>query len=63
MPVTPETLYEQTLVVRCQIGDEPAFQELLRLYGPRLAGEPRMDTKGHESEGGGFCAACCATER
>ena len=36
MPVTPETLYEQTLVVRCQIGDEPAFQELLQLYGPRL---------------------------
>jgi len=28
--------YEQTLVVRSQMGDEPAFQELLKLYGPRL---------------------------
>jgi RNA polymerase sigma-70 factor (ECF subfamily) len=36
MPVTPEALYEQTLVLRSQIGDETAFQELLRLYGPRL---------------------------
>ena len=36
MPVTPEALYEQTLVVRSQIGDETAFQELLKLYGPRL---------------------------
>ena len=36
MPVTPEALYEQTLVVRSQIGDEAAFQELLKLYGPRL---------------------------
>jgi RNA polymerase sigma-70 factor, ECF subfamily len=36
MPVTPDSLYEQTLVVRSQIGDEPAFQELLGLYGPRL---------------------------
>ncbi len=36
MLVTPEALYEQTLVVRSQIGDEMAFQELLKLYGPRL---------------------------
>jgi len=36
MPVTSEQLYEQTLVVRSQIGDEAAFQELLALYGPRL---------------------------
>jgi DNA-directed RNA polymerase specialized sigma24 family protein len=36
MPVTPEALYEQTLVVRSQIGDEAAFQELLMLYVPRL---------------------------
>jgi RNA polymerase sigma-70 factor (ECF subfamily) len=36
MPVTPEALYEQMLVIRCQIGDESAFQELLGLYGPRL---------------------------
>ncbi len=36
MSVTPETLYEQALVIRSQMGDEPAFQELLRLQGPRL---------------------------
>lgn len=36
MPITPEALYEQTIVVRSQIGDEAAFQELLKLYGPRL---------------------------
>jgi len=36
MPVTPEALYEQTLVVRSQIGDDAAFQELLKVYGPRL---------------------------
>ena len=36
MPVTSEQLYEQTLVVRSQIGDEAAFQELLALHGPRL---------------------------
>jgi RNA polymerase sigma-70 factor, ECF subfamily len=36
MAVTSEQLYEQTLVVRSQIGDEAAFAELLKLYGPRL---------------------------
>ena len=36
MSITPEHLYEQTLVVRSQIGDETAFQELMALYGPRL---------------------------
>jgi RNA polymerase sigma-70 factor (ECF subfamily) len=36
MAATPEQLYEQTIVLRCQIGDEAAFAELLRLYGPRL---------------------------
>src|SRR5882672_9504439 len=36
MAVTPEHLYEQTLVLRSQIGDEAAFEELLTLYGPRL---------------------------
>lgn len=36
MGVTTEQLYEQTLVVRSQIGDEEAFAELLKLYGPRL---------------------------
>ena len=36
MAATPEALYEQTLVLRSQIGDEAAFTELLALYGPRL---------------------------
>jgi RNA polymerase sigma-70 factor, ECF subfamily len=36
MAVTPEQLYEQTLVLRSQVGDEAAFAELLELYGPRL---------------------------
>jgi RNA polymerase sigma-70 factor (ECF subfamily) len=31
-----QQLYEQTLVIRSQIGDELAFQELLTLYGPHL---------------------------
>jgi len=31
-----QQLYEQTLVIRSQIGDERAFQELLTLYGPHL---------------------------
>jgi RNA polymerase sigma-70 factor (ECF subfamily) len=31
-----QQLYEQTLVIRSQIGDESAFQELLTLYGPHL---------------------------
>ena len=34
MPV--EAIYEQTLVIRSQLGDELAFEELLKLYGPRL---------------------------
>ncbi len=36
MTVSPEQLYEQTLVIRSQIGDETAFQELLTMHGPRL---------------------------
>ena len=36
MAVTPEQLYEQTLVVRSQLGDEAAFAELLARHGPRL---------------------------
>ena len=36
MAVSSEQLYEQTLVVRSQIGDEAAFAELLTLHGPRL---------------------------
>lgn len=36
MAVTPEALSEQMLVIRSQIGDETAFQELLKLHGPRL---------------------------
>jgi RNA polymerase sigma-70 factor (ECF subfamily) len=31
-----EQAYELTLVVRSQIGDEAAFEELLRMYSPRL---------------------------
>jgi RNA polymerase sigma-70 factor, ECF subfamily len=31
-----QQLYEQMIVMRSQIGDEAAFQELLMLYGPRL---------------------------
>jgi RNA polymerase sigma-70 factor, ECF subfamily len=36
MFATPETLYEQTLVLRSQLGDEAAFAELLERHGPRL---------------------------
>jgi RNA polymerase sigma-70 factor (ECF subfamily) len=36
VPITAQAIYEQTLVVRSQIGDEAAFQELLTLYAPRL---------------------------
>jgi RNA polymerase sigma-70 factor (ECF subfamily) len=36
MPATPDTLYEQTLVLRSQLGDETAFEELLARHGPRL---------------------------
>jgi RNA polymerase sigma-70 factor (ECF subfamily) len=31
-----QDLYEQTLVLRSQLGDESAFEELLKLFGPRL---------------------------
>ena len=36
MSVCPEQLYEQTLVVRSQLGDEAAFAELLARHGPHL---------------------------
>jgi RNA polymerase sigma-70 factor (ECF subfamily) len=36
MPVHPEQLYEQVLVVRSQLGDEGAFRELFARFGPRL---------------------------
>jgi RNA polymerase sigma-70 factor, ECF subfamily len=36
MAETPEALYEQTLVIRSQLGDEAAFEELLHRHGPRL---------------------------
>ena len=36
MPITAQHLYEQTLVVRTQLGDEAAFRELLALHSPRL---------------------------
>lgn len=34
--VSAQQLYEQTLVLRSQIGDEAAFEELLALHGPHL---------------------------
>jgi RNA polymerase sigma-70 factor, ECF subfamily len=34
--VTTQQLYEKTLVLRSQIGDESAFEELLALHGPGL---------------------------
>jgi RNA polymerase sigma-70 factor (ECF subfamily) len=33
---TPDRLYERVLVLRCQTGDESAFEELVRLYDRRL---------------------------
>ena len=36
VPATAQSLYEQTLVVRSQIGDDAAFHDLLKLYSPRL---------------------------
>ena len=36
MSANTQQIYEQTLVIRAQIGDELAFQELLTLYGPHL---------------------------
>jgi RNA polymerase sigma-70 factor (ECF subfamily) len=33
---TPEQIYEQTVVVRSQLGDQSAFQELFELYAGRL---------------------------
>jgi len=36
VPITTQHLYEQTLVVRAQLGDEAAFRELLALHSPRL---------------------------
>ena len=36
MASTPEALYEQTLVIRSQLGDEAAFEKLLHQHGPRL---------------------------
>ena len=36
MSINPQHLYDQTLVVRSQLGDESAFRELLVLHSPRL---------------------------
>lgn len=36
MPISAQSIYEQTLVLRSQIGDDTAFRELLLLYSPRL---------------------------
>jgi len=47
-----QQLYEQTLVLRSQIGDELAFEELLKLYGPNLLLFTRkmMQTSPHLAE-------------
>jgi RNA polymerase sigma-70 factor (ECF subfamily) len=36
VPITAQSIYEQTLVVRSQLGDEAACRLLLELYSPRL---------------------------
>ncbi|HMJ88624.1 MAG TPA: sigma-70 family RNA polymerase sigma factor [Candidatus Acidoferrum sp.] len=36
MAANTQDIFEQTLVLRCQLGDERAFEELLKLFGPRL---------------------------
>ncbi|MBI1840804.1 MAG: RNA polymerase sigma factor [Verrucomicrobia bacterium] len=36
MSVNPDQLYEQTLVLQSQLGDEAAFAELLERHGPRI---------------------------
>jgi hypothetical protein len=36
MAVDTDRLYEQLLVLRCQAGDEVAFEEIVGRYGPRL---------------------------
>lgn len=36
MANTPEQLYERLLVLRCQTGDEAAFEELVARYAPRI---------------------------
>jgi len=45
-----QSIYEQTLVLRSQIGDEAAFEELLRLYAPHLLRFTRkmMDSSPHQ---------------
>ena len=52
MSANTQQLYEQTLVIRSQIGDELAFQELLTLYGPHLLRFTRkmMPTSPHLAE-------------
>jgi len=46
-----ERLYERVLVVRCQAGDEVAFEELVEGYSPRLRYYLRkMLTKGDRAE-------------
>jgi RNA polymerase sigma-70 factor (ECF subfamily) len=49
LSVNTQQLYEQTLVIRSQIGDELAFEELLGLYGPQLLRFTRkmMQTEPH----------------
>src|SRR6516162_985474 len=37
MSSTTQQLYEQMLVLRSQLGDQRAFEELLLVFGPRLS--------------------------
>lgn len=41
MASTPESLYDQTLVIRSRLGDEAAFEELVRRHNPMLLGFAR----------------------
>ncbi|MGA2660018.1 MAG: hypothetical protein ABSH34_21155 [Verrucomicrobiota bacterium] len=49
MSTIPETLYEPTLVMRSQLGDEAAFEGLLELHGPRLLDVSKRIHCGKES--------------
>jgi RNA polymerase sigma-70 factor (ECF subfamily) len=49
--VTAQHLYEQTLIVRSQLGDATAFRELMGLHSPRLLGFVRRMMLSSSSEG------------
>jgi RNA polymerase sigma-70 factor (ECF subfamily) len=48
--VTAQHIYEQTLIVRSQLGDASAFRELLGIYAPRLLAFVRK-LMAHSAEG------------